>query len=133
MNEELFDRIMEYYIDVTTISIYDLENKAIIGERRINRKDIKSFKTKLRFYLMDKYKRDGFEVFIPIYKNEEFTLLAINNDRKILLHSVLDSEEERVAWRLLELADSYELLLLRDRAEHEQKPIKGISLDSILQ
>jgi len=132
MTEALFDRIMEYNISDTTLLIYDLEKEAIIGERRINKNDIKSFKGKLRFYLIDKYKKDGFEVFIPIYKNEEFTLLAIKNDRKILLLSVLDSEEERVAWRLLELANSYELLILREGDEQEQEPIKGIGLDSIL-
>ena len=132
MTEALFDRIMEYNISDTTLLIYDLEKESSIGERKINKNGIKSFKDKLRFYLIDKYKKDGFEVFIPIYKNEEFTLLAIKNDRKILLLSVLDSEEERVAWRLLELANSYELLILRDREEQEQEPIKGIGLASIL-
>ena len=133
MTTTLFDRIMKADLESATLSVLDIERVKVIGKHIYDGSNLKTFKEKLALYLIQEYRKRGFKVSIPTYKNEYFTLLAEKGSEKILLHLVLDSEEERVAWRLSELKDNgYKLIIVRDRNEDEVEGVIGESLCSVL-
>lgn len=130
MDNILFDLIMKRGYKKTSVPILDLENSIVDGEKEYQNY---TFKDCLALYLIDKYSSKGYELLCPRYKTEIFTLLARKDEEEIIIHLLLDSEEERVMWRMSELSNSkYKLILIRDRKENEIENIEGIALAEVL-
>lgn len=130
MDSILFDTIMKREYKKTTLPILDLDNNTIGGEKEYPND---TFKECFALYLIDKYSKRGYELLCPRYKTEIFTLLARKDEEEIIIHLLLDSEEERVMWRMSELSNSkYKLILIRDRKENEKENIEGIALAEVL-
>ncbi len=129
MTVDLFDRIMSLHLESISVPLFDLANNTVIGECEFDCTEPVSLKERIWHYMIHIYKQKGYKVSIPMYKEEYFTLLAQNASHKLILHLVLDSEEERKAWRLSELRDrGYSLVVVRDRYEKEIDGLVGESI-----
>lgn len=116
---------------------YDAERDAILQERtdvllypqKCGNESKESKAAKKLYRLLSER---GYELFIPHYKNEVFTVMARKDKERLIIHIVLDSEEERAVWKLLELKErGYRLFTIRERESQEEDGILSIPLESL--
>lgn len=112
-----------------TLPLFDIEKEAVVGEKTID--GLNASYLNRAIYLLS-CMLSGNELYFPLYKNEEFSLLAISGKEKRLYHFSLDSENERAVWRLSELAESgYEIALIRGKSRVEHTKLNSISISEL--
>jgi hypothetical protein len=74
----------------------------------------------------------GYELYFPVYKDEEISLLSIKDEERRIYHFSFDSENERAVWKLSELCGKdYEIVLVRDKGRIEYTNLSSISISEL--
>ena len=82
-------------------------------------------------YLLASHLGD-YSLSVPFYKDDLFSLLLERGNERIIYHFCLDSENERAAWRLLDLkVMGYDALLIRAKEHNVHSSLPSISISEL--
>lgn len=111
------------------LPVYDLESGKVEGKRVLSSSNA-SYKNRAIYLLAELLK--GYELYFPVYKDEEISLLSIKDEERRIYHFSFDSENERAVWKLSELCGKdYEIVLVREKGRIEYTNLSSISISEL--
>ena len=122
-----------------SVPVYDIEKKATTGEEvtlilpynAVEKKWSTLPERKALLHLYGRLHDEGYVLWIPEYRGEKLSLLAVKGGKRYLILIVLDSESEKKVWIAKENTDAYTVVVIREKVIDE-KGAHSISLDMAL-